>query len=88
MNNLYEDVDALEVEHSLLNYITECRKNNCNDPILYLVMQFCHDHNYDPEEVGDIIRDDYYLSEMIKTDCKKHEIIVERGRAKMRTEDW
>lgn len=80
--------DPVLMLQDLLKYITDCRSKKYKDPLLDLIFQYCHNKNYDPEVVGDAIRDDYYFSELIKSDCKKNEIIVERGQVRLQSEDW
>ena len=80
--------DPYTMIQDLLEYITDCREKKYGDPILDLIFQYCHNHNYDPEIVGDTIRDDYYFSELIKSDCKKNDIIVDRGHSRLESEDW
>lgn len=89
MQDLYNDIiDPLGVTKDLLAYITECRTKGYRDTLVDLIFEFCRENNYDPEVLGDIIRDDFYFCEMIKADCKKHEIIVERGQRKPKIVEW
>lgn len=73
----------------LIDYITLRRKHHVKDSLVDLIMQYCHMMNYDPEEVGDIIRDDYYFSSMIYSDCVQHEIIMDRNKhVRSQLGDW
>lgn len=73
----------------LIDYITLRRKHKVKDSLVDLIMQYCHMMNYDPEEIGDLIRDDYYFSSMIYSDCVQREIITDRNKhTRAQLGDW
>lgn len=69
----------------VLKYIADKKREGSTDSIIDIIMTFCINNNYDPEEVGDAIHDDFYFSELIKNDMMYSEL---QNSEKDNLEDW
>ena len=76
------------IVNELLKYICEMRKREKNMSLFDITYDFCFKNNYDCEEVGDAIRNDVYLSDLILDECKLLRTVKIDGKIPKVSEDW
>ena len=76
MSEQINEVDKkyADIISELLLYIYEKKKANAKEPLIDIISDFCFKYNYEPEMVGDAIKEDYYMSEYVLKDCISNKI--------------
>lgn len=70
--NTFKDEDVSEyylIVNELLKFLVKRREDGDKSPMLDLIYEFCLKFEYSLEFVGDAIRSDKYLSDLVKNDC-------------------
>jgi hypothetical protein len=54
----------------IIDFITKIRKTDKEIALTDIILEYGNKHNIEPEELGDIIADDFYFKQYIEMDCK------------------
>lgn len=69
--SLNSDIDKkyAEIIKELLVYIYCKKKAEPKTPLVDIISDYCFKNDYEPELVGDAIKEDHYMSEYVLKDC-------------------
>lgn len=82
------DIRYSKIINELLIYICETRKKSKDAYLFDIIYDFCFKKHLDFEEVGDAVRNDVYLSELVLDECRLRGIVKVDGQQQKKVEDW
>lgn len=82
------DIRYSKIVNQLLKYICETRKKSKDILLFDIIYDFCFKYHLDFEEVGDAVRNDVYLSELVLDECRLNRMVSVNGEKPKIAEDW
>jgi hypothetical protein len=83
------DIKYSKIVNKLLKYICEVRRKSKDALLFDIIYDFCFKHHLDFEEVGDAVRNDVYLSELVLDECRLARMVKKNDTDNVQlAEDW